>query len=101
MPLRIAWAASWALFSSKSIGTDNRVDPEFDLFKYIDDNGLQGREDEFIGSFNKTYADARLDDLRRKERNQETLGAAGWAGSQPSRKSRPTACRATRRGCGG
>lgn len=73
-----------SFFSSEALGTHNRNDPDFDLIGYLKDNELQGYEDEFYGVLNKTYADGIVSDLRRKERNQETLAAAGWAGALAS-----------------
>ena len=54
---------------------------DFDVVKFIDDNGMRGYEDEFMGALNKDFADAILSDVQRKQRNQETLAAAGWAGT--------------------
>ncbi|MBA3909459.1 MAG: hypothetical protein C0524_06115 [Rhodobacter sp.] len=67
---------------SKQADVMSNVDKgdDFDIVKYIDDNNLRGYEDEFMGVLNKDYADALLSDLQRKQRNDETLAAAGWAG---------------------
>lgn len=70
-----------SFFSSDARGHSNKVDPDFDFGAYIKDNKLEANADLFTEAMNKDYADRLLSDFQRKQTNQETLAAAGWAGT--------------------
>ena len=87
---RSVWGAAFqedntvASFLARETAPTNKIDPEFDFFKYVKDNKLEGQEDLFMDAMNQDYADYLNTEMQRKQRNRETLAAAGWAGTLAS-----------------
>ena len=71
-----------SLMSRKDAGLDNHDDGTFDPVAYIGANPkLAGYEDSFMGVLNQRRADAVKAQIEMEQRDRETLGAAGWAGT--------------------
>lgn len=70
-----------SLFSRDDIGRESYDDGEFDALSYIQENNLQGYEDEFSKVLNRRYADGLRDHIKREEADRQTLAVAGWSGT--------------------
>lgn len=67
-------------------GATNRVDPEFDVFDRLEAEGLDieqmddGMQRRFLDTHNDAHFNALLSDIRREQKNTETLERSGWTG---------------------
>jgi hypothetical protein len=75
-----------SLLSNRDVSTADRyrIDPDFDLFKRLKDDGIEDQTDSYLDVFNSRAYEARRAQLDMETKDREVLDAAGFWGDLAS-----------------